>query len=173
MVMVIDDNGREGSREQERFQSLTESRRRPSRHHVVLQTVPSGGSTNRKARRPTLDRLTYGTNKRSWSVLTRDLREWLATSPFPPIPVSSFPFPWCLVFNSHSRPVIRIDSHSLPLPFPPDTTFITEWSNDKCSKCKHSTVFASKCHIVSYRWIIKMQNVQNAKAQLSQFQNLN
>ena len=46
MVMVIDDNGREGSRGQERFQSLTESRRRPSRHHVVLQTVPSGGSSN-------------------------------------------------------------------------------------------------------------------------------
>ena len=26
---------------------------------------------------------------------------------------------------------------------------------------------------VSYHWIIKMQNIQNAKAQLSQFQNLN
>ena len=34
--------------------------------------------------------------QRSRSVRTRDLREWLATAPFPPIPVSSFPFPWCL-----------------------------------------------------------------------------
>ena len=100
--MVIDNNGREGSREQERFQSLTESRRRPSRHHVVLQTVPSGGSTTRKARRPTLDRLTYGTNKRSWSVRTRDLREWLATSPFLPFPS----------VHSHSRDA----SDLIPIP---------------------------------------------------------
>ena len=41
-----------------------------------------------------------------------DVREWLATFPFPPIPISSFPFPWCLGFNSHSCPISKIYSHS-------------------------------------------------------------
>ena len=55
---------------------------------------------------------------------TRDVREWLATFSFPPIPISSFPFPipfpWYLRFNSHSRPVTKFYSHSLPFPFPSD-----------------------------------------------------
>ena len=56
-----------------------------------------------------------------WS---RDVREWVATFPFPPIPINSFPFPIpfpsCLRFNSHSHPVTKLSSHSLPFPFPSD-----------------------------------------------------
>ena len=85
------------------------------------------------------------------------MQQWLATFLFPPIPISLFPFPRCLRFISHSRPFTNIHSHSLLFPFPSDswTTFITEVSNDdKCSKCKYSTVLASKSQLsISYCYL--------------------
>ena len=73
--------------------------------------------------------------------------EWLAIFSFPPIPISSFPFPIlfprCLRFNSHSRPVTKICSHSL--------------TNERHLSLNNQA----------------MINVQNANTQLSQAKNLN
>jgi len=43
-LKVINYNVRAGSREEKRFQTLTEGRQRWSRNHIVSQTVLNGGS---------------------------------------------------------------------------------------------------------------------------------
>ena len=77
------------------------------------------------------------------------MREWLSTSPFPFIPIPVW------LMNNIYHWIISND--------------------DTCSKCKHLAVLASKSqlrnsmwesHIFSYRWITKIQNVQNTKAEL-------
>jgi len=97
-------------------------------------------------RAPTLDRCSLS-HRSSSSVYSRDVLEWLAIFSFPPIPTSSFPFPilfpWCLRFNSHSRPVTKICSHSL--------------TNERHLSLNNQT----------------MINVQNENTQLSQAKNLN
>ena len=63
-------------------------------------------------------------------------------SPFP------FPIPWCLRFNSRSR--YRNLFPFFPIPVWLMNDIIAEYSSDdKCSKCKHATVLASKSRLVS------------------------
>jgi len=105
-------------------------------------------------------------------VHARDVREWLSCNILsPPIPISSFPFPitfpWFLRFNSHSCPVTKIYSNSLPFPSPSltnerhlspkdQTRIKVQNANTRLSYLQN---FNSESHIVTYRWIIEMQNV--------------